>query len=608
MWWKVSNPLRKIQWYYNNSLLRKKLVIILIVTSVLPMIIIQLINYTFTTNSTKTYVDDISHSSLKQSHSEINSALNTYYSIITDISNNDVISENVSKLNVLDVQFELAQRALREELRQVAFSRDYILGIALAADNGVYAYYDSITLSSIESFCYDFRSIFETPMVQKTKDSPEEIFMETKHISAYGYENKNAIYLSKALVDYQNLKDNPIGTVILCIDESALSGAYQKTEQGGTNITFVVDQNGSVISANQEELLDGNIYGQTKISLENAAQSYIKQLGLAPHGSMAIMSYSAPNSNYTVINAQMENYLLEQIYSKGAWIIGIGLLAIILTLLVIAYTSQNITRAVKEIISAMHKANSGDLSIRIHNNGKDEFAQISHNFNEMIVQMKNLIKKEKHAINNKRKAEIKALEAQINPHFLYNTLDSINWLAIENEQFEISKMLKYLAITLRYSVHESNAVVTLEEELGFLRKYIYVQQSRFRYSFLCLIRAPEEVLECRVHKLLMQPLIENSIEHAFPGKTERDKIEINISILDKKKLQIVVSDNGIGMSDELIYELNHFDIEADSIKTNIGIRNVISRIKIYYGESGGFVIKRNSGNGISIVLTIPYEA
>lgn len=582
--------------------------LILLLVSIIPMTIIQMINYLSLSNTMKGQVDNLLDASLKQVHSAVDSELKTYQSLLADICSNEDVFRYTQSLNTWDPEYQFSQRAVREYLNQVSFAKENILGIVLIAHNGESSYYDRVTLSAVESFCFNIQKLRTDPLYLSPLKHPEEIYMRTDHIESHDYQqSKNVLYLSKGISDYQSLHDSAIGTVILCIDESGLSNTYLSTKQSESDIIFVIDRDGNVLSSSEEELLNGNIYSGFHGALAESVEHYVHERNFFPKKSLVVKSYLAPNSNYSVITARTENQMINQVYSKGTWIILIGLVSILIASLIINYTANNINHAVAVIINSMRQANKGDLDVQIQNDGKDEFAQISQNFNIMISEMKQLISQEHQALNRKRKAEIKALEAQINPHFLYNTLDSINWLAIEHEQFEISKMLKYLAISLRYSINNSNAVVTLREELEYLRKYVYVQQNRFKYSFLCLIHAPEEIQDYRIHKLLMQPLIENSIEHAFPSPTGQDKIDVSICLIEPQKLQIVVSDNGIGMDEALIEELNQFDCEADSIKSNIGIRNVLSRVKIYYGDQGSFFIQNNPDSGVRIILTIPYE-
>lgn len=593
--------------YYNNLSIRKKLMLIFLLISVLPMCLIQMLNYAFSTNILNTHVNKMLDASLQQAHSEVEMRLKTYYNMISDLSNDKTMVESMSHINVWGTQFHLEQRQLRNELKKVAFDQNGLLGIGIVTKNGEMTYYDSISMSVIDSYCFDLHGIRQQPIIAEAQNNPKAIYTEARSVSKPGYETKNILYLSKSLSDYRNIGRTSIGTLVLCIDESVFAGAYQKPNEEELNLTFVVDQNGNIFSSNDATLLGGTFATKTNQVSDEEIKDYMEQLGYAKASELSVKTYTAPDSNYTMINIQRENYLLNQIYSRGAWIVFLAFGTILVTVAIINYTSNNIRSAVRRIIDSMKQANTGDLSVRIKNDGNDEFAQISQNFNVMIGEMQHLMTNEKNALERKRKAEIKALEAQINPHFLYNTLDSINWIAIQNEQFEISKALKYLAIILRYSIANSNSCVTLQEELEYLKKYIYLQQNRFRYSFLCLIHIPDELQNIRIHKLLMQPLIENSIEHAFPGKTGQDRIEIKIFVKEQGTLQISVSDNGVGMDDALIEELNHFDYESDNIKSNIGIRNVISRIKIYYGENGSFKILKNPDHGICIELTIPYE-
>lgn len=592
---------------YDNFSLRKKFFIIAIVISVLPMMVIQIINYVSATGVMRKQVDSLLAANLMQIHSNADAALETYSGIVADIGNNETVARHVAEINVWDVQFQISKRILREELKRIIFSKEGILGAALVSRNGEYAYYDAVTLSNVESFCYDFDSVRGTAMVRDALEYPEKTVIHTEKVSHPQYGDKDVIYFSKGLQDFRNLRREPIGAILLCVDERVLSDTYRPAQQAPSDLVLITDAAGTVISASHGALLGGNIYASGEGDLSLCAERYISERGLSGKRAARVKSYSGPGSGYAAIYAQVGMAALSQVYIKGIGATVAGLLFMLLAALIINRTSNNIDIAVRHIVDSMQQANRGDLDVRIDNRGKDEFAQISQSFNHTLAEMKKLIRTEREAVFNRKEAEIKALEAQINPHFLYNTLDSINWVAIENKQFEISKMLKYLAIILRYSISNSNGVVTLEEELGYLRKYVYLQQNRFKYSFLCVIRVSDEARQCRIHKLLIQPLLENSIEHAFPGKAEQDEIEIHASLLDGHRLCITVSDNGVGMPGALVEELNRFDCGADSIKSNIGVRNVVSRIKMYYGDDGGFAIRENAAGGVCITLVIPYE-
>ena len=246
------------------------------------------------------------------------------------------------------------------------------------------------------------------------------------------------------------------------------------------------------------------------------------------------------------------------------------------------------------------------MDVRVPEEGMDEFARIGRHFNSMLRQIRTSNEQEKEALVREKYAEIRSLEAQINPHFLYNTLDAINWVAIDRKEYSISKMLTSLALILRYSIHKSNEIVEIRDELEYLKRYVYLQQQRFEYSFICTVEADENLMKCRIHKLLIQPLLENTLVHGFPGNTGMDEINICLTKAGDKKISIVVKDNGKGMEEGQAEYFNHFDYKKERVESSIGVRNVITRIKLYYGEQGSFHVESNQ-EGTVITILIPYE-
>ena len=167
-------------------------------------------------------------------------------------------------------------------------------------------------------------------------------------------------------------------------------------------------------------------------------------------------------------------------------------------------------------------------------------------------------------------------------------------------------MITRLAQILRYSIHNSNEIVTIGTELEYLKKYIYLQQQRFEYSFQCSIDLDERAQDCRIHKLLLQPLVENTIIHGFSGLSRPGEIHISIQYLDSGDISIEISDNGVGMEPEQTEAFNSFDYRSNKIETSIGVRNVITRIKLYYAERGRIHFASDA-DGTLVTIQIPAE-
>lgn len=148
-----------------------------------------------------------------------------------------------------------------------------------------------------------------------------------------------------------------------------------------------------------------------------------------------------------------------------------------------------------------------------------------------------------------------ALEAQINPHFLYNTLDTINWMAIDNKEYEISNSIGALAHILRYGIDNSNGIVTIREECGWLKQYLFLQQTRLKSTFQCRIHVEPELFDCRIHKLLLQPFVENSILHGFDGVNRVHILTVTIAEREEK-LCAEIYDNGRGILESMVEQMN----------------------------------------------------
>ena len=272
--------------------------------------------------------------------------------------------------------------------------------------------------------------------------------------------------------------------------------------------------------------------------------------------------------------------------------------------------SRKISKPIRKLDESVKTYEAGGKT-DIYIGGSSEIRHLGYSVQRSYERIETLMEEIIRQQNERRKSELDALQSQINPHFLYNTLDAINWVALDNEEYTISKMLTSLAAILRYSIHKSNEIVEIQDELEYLKRYVYLQQQRFDYSFICTIDVEEGLRHYRIHKLMIQPLLENTLVHAFPGNTGMDEVNIRIGRTGKEDmLEIVVEDNGVGMSQEQVGLFNHFDYQKEKIESSIGVRNVITRLKLYYGGQGSFHVESWKGTereGTRITMKIPYE-
>jgi Predicted signal transduction protein with a C-terminal ATPase domain len=586
-----------------------KLMIMLLLISILPIFLIQLISYKISTSTIERQTKELIMANLQQSSNSVEEFFHAYDKIIMNIYTDNSYIDNLKYINVWDSKnYYTAKHQIEEKLEDMVYAYSEILGIAIVGLNGDITFYDTVTLSGEESYCFDVDYIRKNSMFKDSLKVKYTIYSKTIHKSDSNYGDKNYFYIAHQLTDFNNYKNGPVGSIIFCIDENALRSTYSSGMDYNSNMTFLVNENGDIISFPMDPYVGLNLYNgysSSKEGIEKATKNFFRNYNFMNSRRLEVHTSSIKDGAFTLVNVQNLTYALKDVQNISMVLILIGILVGMGCILASMSFAASTDKSAKKIIRAMGKADQGDYDVRITLKGSDEFARIAHHFNDMIVRIKESNQQEREALVRQKNAEIKSLEAQINPHFLYNTLDAINWVAVENEEFHISKMLINLAAILRYSIQKCNEIVTIQEELEYLKRYIYLQQQRFCYSFQCIIHMDDGLKSSRIHKLLIQPLIENTIVHGFPGKTDHDEINIIIQKQNDTHIQIQIKDNGKGMSKELEELFNSYDYSKDAIETSIGVRNVITRLKLYYGDNSYFHV--DSGEqGTTIVIRIPY--
>ncbi len=614
---KVFHNNIKVNWILNRLKkisFKSKLIFSFIFVSIMPILLVQTISYYNTAETMKENVNELIKVNLTQTEKNLNTTLNSYMDILYQIYTDDEIIELVNKVNG---QSENAMEIslLRDKLSKLTNSKEGIRSIAILCSSGKSVFYDTLTASSIESSWitknYDKKLYYSN--VIKSKGS---VLIPTSYTSQLGDKKYYLFHIANKMVDFSDIRKDPIGVIVISIDEDIIFKAsndiesINQSKNGVKNINFIIDRDGQIISFLDKKFIGTNI---SEYSLDKPNESINKYSGLI--NSVSYLNGNSVISNelldekmgWIIVNAVDQSYLFSKVYLTQKFTIFFGVLILLFSIVVIIYVTQNFSGSIGKILKAMKTAQEGELSVRVEidEGDDDDISAIASRFNKMIYKINQLVEEVKSATFKQKDAEIRALEAQINPHFLYNTLDAINWMAIEKEEYEISNMLKSLAQILRYSVNKSNSVVKLREEIEWLKQYIYLQQMRFNFSFECSMDIDENVLSCHIHKLLFQPFIENTIIHGFEGLEKGGKIKISIKDMEST-IQITIEDNGKGMKEEIVETLNSFEnIKIQTNGSGLGVKNVFNRIKMYYGENGSWRVESKLGIGTIIYLKVP---
>ena len=420
-------------------------------------------------------------------------------------------------------------------------------------------------------------------------------------------------HLAHRIVDYNSI-NRELGVVIISIDERLLNEVCNQNLQNGKdslpgNLNFIVDDTGYLVTFPEQYKIE-----TMKLPVPNATDDWqskysqiIQESGMTEGKDFAIHSTHDDLLGWNFVSVSDQSAVFQQIESQRNLMLLVIFLSVFFVIAMIILVTHRMMGSIDSIVKGMKKAGTGDLTVRVSpsKNMPSEMETITKQFNKMMGQMNGLMEEVKVVTARQKDAEITALEAQINPHFLYNTLDTINWMSIDADQYEISNAIGALARILRYGIDKSNGVVTLREESDWLKQYLFLQQTRLKNTFSCKVSVPPELMECLIHKLLFQPFVENAILHAFEGMQRHHVLIVEIKEKPQGVLSILIQDNGKGIEANKLDEIKNGILSDNKDKNHLGMKNSIERLKMYYGEEANFIIESQVGKGTAVVIQIP---
>lgn len=326
--------------------------------------------------------------------------------------------------------------------------------------------------------------------------------------------------------------------------------------------------------------------------------------------------YHLQDYSWNLVSVTSWKSLSKETLVFAQWFIGITLLCLLAAITFNMVFMRRITGSIAVIVRFMRKVEGGDFNVRVEDRGKDELHILAKGFNDLVDQINSLFKQVNKKQKQKTQAELRVLQAQIKPHFLFNTLESINVLAIQNEGVKVSEMVHRLGSILRISIQDKEEI-PLEQEIEHLQSYLEIQKFRFDDLFDYEIDVPPDLRRRSVLKLTLQPLVENCIQHGFEGIEDKGHIHISCWS-DRGRIFLQVQDNGIGMDPEQLLKFQYMKTDKEDEeerkdqvrhlyeeRRGLGLRSVADRIRIHYGEYYGLFICSSRLTGTIIQCVIP---
>ena len=591
---------KKILKHYNSWKLGHKLLCAFALASIIPLLLMQVYVFQVNRKQMTEKIDELMVSNLTQIAERVNLNMEVYTNLLYQIYKDDQVTECVSELNDMQESHKaVAYNQIVKRLKQYRNSDAGIRCLSIVCPDGTAVIYDFETDSSLNTIWHNYSDMRQIPPYRESLDAPSMVLTDTMNFQG-GENDGHFFHISKRMFDFNDLEKGSIATVIMSVDQKILSSICGNGTKEDPSINFILNKEQRVVSYPDEDFTGNAINPQLNI------KEFVNVSGYLRNKNVALNQYEDADTGWIFYNAYDRDYMLKDLTKTQGTQLGITVLLLVFALALIFYTVRNMDASVKSVVSGMQEVKNGNLDVVVPVQSFDEIGTIADNFNEMTVKVRELIREVTEAEENRKNAEIRALEAQINPHFLYNTLDSINWMAIEKEEYEISKMIRNLGVILRYSVNKSNQIVTIRELADWLEKYISLQQMRFNDAFSYRLNIEEETYTEKVYKLLLQPFVENAIIHGFKEMESGGLLQIDIMAAEHGQgIIIIIEDNGAGMPQEMLKCFNNKEEAIKDEGKSIGLHNAFSRMNMYYGEKASWNVSSIEGMGTVITLRLP---
>lgn len=441
-----------------------------------------------------------------------------------------------------------------------------------------------------------------------TLERTDNLHFTTPHVQYIFDNNENqyrwVITLTRA-VEITHGKSTDQGILLIDIRYSSLQQILENIALGNQGYLYMINSSGDLIYHPKMQLIETGQMSENIVAATGYRDgSYREEYnGEMRDVSVKFVGYTGwkllsvtPEKGLSLSNLKMRLFVV--------FVVASFLLALVL---INAFISSRITNPIQELEKSVNAIEEGELDTEVYTGGSYEIRHLGRSIGEMAKRIKTLMQDIVAEHESKRKSEFDTLQSQINPHFLYNTLDIIVWM-IENEQKqEAVKVVTALARFFRISLSKGKNIIPVSDELEHVRNYLMIQQMRFKNKFTYVIEAEEDVMGLSCLKLLLQPLVENAIYHGMEFMDGDGEIHVRV-YREEDDLWFWISDNGLGMTGEqvegLLSEKPHVSSRRGS---GIGVKNVNERIKLYFGEAYGLAIESEPDEGTVIRIHLPAE-
>ena len=496
---------------------------------------------------------------------------------------------------------------LRRYLSSVLNSKDYVRSISVMFKGGTVITYDQLTPATYENTWIDnFSMTFDEFYADVNKDNKYHIY-PTEFGNNFANKDNYLFHIAHRITNYKRVGEE-YGIIIVSIDEALLADVLESVKNESESVVFLVGKEGKVISDNDKSHINVRVFDTPPTQEEKLGiyQGYIEKTYDKRISNRKFYLFSNKEFGWDIVYIYDDSEYMSAVSENVVHLFLISVVLLILSIYGVFKISGMLTKDISLVVDGMQKTSEAGIPLKIEDapTALEDVKLISTQYNDTLNRLYEAMEKERREEENTRNAELKMLEAQINPHFIYNTLDTINWMAIDKDEYDISNAINSLAIILRYAISNRNQIVTIKDEIDWLKKYVYLQQFRLKNKFVCNINADNDLYDVKIHKMMIQPFVENAVIHGF--NTKRDEYRLRVSIYSADdRIFIEVEDNGKGLSKDMTDVINEGDPETIKEKVGVGMYNAITRLNMYSGGSACISIDSRENVGTTVKISIP---
>ncbi|WP_235533118.1 sensor histidine kinase [Paenibacillus sp. Leaf72] len=410
------------------------------------------------------------------------------------------------------------------------------------------------------------------------------------------------IALSRIIFSQDNLNQT-LGYLVIVIDEKVFSrNTFEHVDLGKGGRLYITDHSGVVVSSVSSSIPHGQTYNQQEVFSAMMSNGPSKTFYAKVDGERVLVgSAYIRSADWHMIGLIPHSYIISELSAIRGSLLYICLFILLLAGLLAMWIYRSINRPMRDLLQYATQIKLGRLETRLGPTHSDEMGRLSETINQMVARLKMLIYQVEEEQQAKREAELKMLQAQINPHFLFNTLNSLKWSAMMSGNENVEQGIASLSELLHNTILDTEEMITLEKEIDNLMHYAVIQRMRYGDSFKLACRMSDDQLyQCQVPRFILQPIVENSILHAGSGEGRRVHITVDGSI-NEGRLLLQISDDGKGFDMAEVQERKH---SHDKL-SGIGMSNVEERIRLHVGKQYGIKISSEPGRGTQTLISLP---